>query len=51
MHSAAIHDAAPIASVMPSSMLFVPSIKGISHNFEENTSDEDIVLGCEVHPE
>jgi N-carbamoyl-L-amino-acid hydrolase len=26
----------------------VPSINGISHHWDENTSDEDIVLGARV---
>ena len=29
-------------------MLFVPSIGGISHHWEEETSEADIVLGCQV---
>ena len=29
-------------------MLFVPSIEGKSHVFDENTSDDDLVLGCQV---
>ena len=29
-------------------MLFVPSIGGISHDFAEDTKEEDIVLGCQV---
>ena len=33
---------------MPSSMLFVPIIGGISHAFEEDTSEDDIALGCQV---
>ena len=33
---------------MPSAMLFVPCIGGISHHYAENTEDEDIVLGCQV---
>ena len=33
---------------MPATMLFVPSIGGVSHAFEEDTSEEDIVLGCRV---
>ena len=33
---------------MPSAMLFIPSIGGISHDFAENSRDEDIVLGCQV---
>ena len=48
MPSAAVHDAMFLAQIMPSAMLFVPSIGGISHDFAENTSDEDIVTGCQV---
>jgi N-carbamoyl-L-amino-acid hydrolase len=29
-------------------MLFIPSIGGISHDFAENSRDDDIVLGCQV---
>ena len=46
MHSGALHDAAPLAAVMPSAMLFVPSIKGISHNYDEHTREEDIAAGA-----
>ena len=31
---------------MPAAMLFVPSIKGISHSFDEHTHDEDIAVGA-----
>jgi len=48
MHSAAGHDAQVIASRLPCCMLFVPSIAGISHDFAEDTSEADIVLGCQV---
>ena len=48
MPSGAGHDAQRLAEVMPAAMLFVPSIAGISHNFDENTSDEHLVLGCRV---
>jgi len=48
MPSGAGHDAQILARVMPAGMLFVPSIGGISHHWSENTSDEDIVLGCQV---
>src|SRR5215470_14377720 len=48
MASAAGHDAQVIASRLPCCMLFVPSIAGISHDFAEDTSEEDIVLGCQV---
>jgi len=49
MPSGAGHDAQFLARIMPSSMLFVPSIGGISHHWTENTSDEDIVLGAQVY--
>lgn len=48
MPSGAGHDAQTIAQVMPSAMMFVPSIDGKSHVFDENTSDEDLVRGCRV---
>ena len=49
LHSAAIHDAGRMAALMPSSMLFVPSIGGISHDFTEDTAEEDIVVGAQVY--
>jgi N-carbamoyl-L-amino-acid hydrolase len=48
MPSGAGHDAQILAERVPAAMLFVPSIGGISHHYAENTSDEDIVLGCQV---
>ena len=48
MPSGAGHDAQILAQRLPSAMMFVPSIGGISHHFTENTADEDIVLGCQV---
>jgi N-carbamoyl-L-amino-acid hydrolase len=48
MPSGAGHDAQILGEIMPSGMLFVPSIGGISHHFAENTADEDLVLGCQV---
>lgn len=48
MPSGAGHDAQILSSRLPSAMLFIPSINGISHHWSENTSDEDIVLGCQV---
>ncbi len=48
MPSGAGHDAQHLARVMPSAMMFVPSIGGISHHWTENTSDEDIALGSQV---
>jgi N-carbamoyl-L-amino-acid hydrolase len=46
--SGAFHDAGIISSTLPSAMLFIPSIGGISHDFSENSRDDDIVLGCQV---
>ncbi len=48
MPSGAGHDAQVIAKRIPSAMLFVPSIGGISHDFAEDTLESDIVLGCQV---
>jgi len=48
MPSGAGHDAQILAQRLPSAMMFVPSIGGISHHFTENTADQDIVLGCQV---
>lgn len=49
LHSGAIHDALTMASKMPSSMLFVPSINGVSHDFTEDTHEQDIVMGAQVY--
>jgi N-carbamoyl-L-amino-acid hydrolase len=48
MPSAAGHDAQIFATRLRAGMLFVPSIGGISHHYEEDTKEEDIVLGCQV---
>jgi len=48
MPSAAIHDAQVLARHMPAAMMFVPSIGGVSHAFEEDTSEQDLVLGGQV---
>jgi N-carbamoyl-L-amino-acid hydrolase len=46
--SGAGHDAMIVARYMPAAMMFIPSIGGVSHDIAENTSDDDIVFGCEV---
>jgi N-carbamoyl-L-amino-acid hydrolase len=51
MPSGAGHDAQVLAAIMPAGMLFVPSIDGISHHWNENTDDADIVRGAEVFVE
>ena len=48
MPSGAGHDAQILAQILPSAMLFVPSIGGISHHIAEDTARDDIVLGCQA---
>lgn len=48
MHSGAGHDAQIFATYVPTGMIFVPSIKGISHNPEEHTETPDLVQGIEA---
>ena len=48
MPSGALHDATNVARVLPVAMVFVPSIDGISHAFEEDTADADLVAGLRV---
>jgi N-carbamoyl-L-amino-acid hydrolase len=48
MPSAAGHDPMVIAPHLPCAMLFIPSIRGISHDFAEDSRREDIVTGCQV---
>ena len=46
--SGAGQDAQMMARICPAAMIFVPSVKGISHNPEEFTRDEDLVAGANV---
>ena len=46
--SGALHDAASMAVAVPTAMVFSPSIGGISHSPEENTSDEDLAAAIET---
>jgi N-carbamoyl-L-amino-acid hydrolase len=48
MPSGAFHDAGIVSAVLPAAMLFIPSIGGISHDFAEDSREDDIVLGCQV---
>lgn len=48
MPSAAGHDPMVIHEKLACAMLFIPSIKGISHAFGEDSHDKDIVAGCQV---
>jgi N-carbamoyl-L-amino-acid hydrolase len=46
--SGALHDAAEVARVLPAAMVFVPSIRGISHAKEEDTDENDLAAGIDV---
>jgi N-carbamoyl-L-amino-acid hydrolase len=48
MPSGAFHDAGIVSECVPAAMLFIPSLGGISHDFAEDSREEDIVLGCQV---
>ena len=48
MTSGAGQDAQMMARICPTAMIFVPSLKGISHNPKEYTRDEDLVGGANV---
>jgi N-carbamoyl-L-amino-acid hydrolase len=48
MPSGAIHDSKIIGRKLPVGMLFVPSIKGVSHHWTEDTKIDDLVLGLQV---
>lgn len=48
MHSGAGHDSQIFAPRIPTAMLFIPSIKGISHNPAEKTKTEDLVEGVKA---
>ncbi len=48
MFSGAGHDAQYMASMVPSAMIFVPSIQGKSHCEEEKTTFEDCAKGADI---
>jgi N-carbamoyl-L-amino-acid hydrolase len=48
MPSGAGHDAQVISHRLRAGMMFIPSLKGISHHWSEDTREDDIVLGAQV---
>lgn len=44
----ALHDATPMAGVIPTAMVFTSSTKGISHAREEDTPEDHLRLGVEA---
>ncbi|MCC5968546.1 MAG: hydantoinase/carbamoylase family amidase [Pararhodobacter sp.] len=48
MSSGALHDATNVARLMPVAMVFAPSIDGISHDFAEDTAEEDLCTALKI---
>ncbi len=48
MHSGAGHDSQIFAPIVPTVMMFVPSIKGISHSPAEATTLSDLAEGVKL---
>jgi len=48
MNSGAVHDNAMLNGIIPTAMIFVPSIGGVSHSPYEDTKFADIVAGAEL---
>jgi N-carbamoyl-L-amino-acid hydrolase len=46
--SGAGHDAQMLARIAPTSMVFVPSVNGLSHNIAEYTTPADLTAGADV---
>ena len=48
MPSGAGHDAQDMAIIVPSGMIFIPSVDGISHSPKEFSTDEDVYKGTNI---
>ncbi len=48
MSSGAGHDAQVISHKLRAGMMFIPSLRGVSHHWSEDTKEDDIVLGAQV---
>jgi acetylornithine deacetylase/succinyl-diaminopimelate desuccinylase-like protein len=48
MIAAAGHDSVLMAPLVPSAMLFVPSVGGITHNPKEYSTPEQVARGAQV---
>ena len=46
--SGPLHDAAEMARLMPTVMLFVKSLRGLSHTKDEDTPKEDLELSVQA---
>ncbi|WP_440915749.1 hypothetical protein [Crystallibacter degradans] len=45
------HDSTNMKDIVPTIMLFVPSVEGISHNEKELTNDDDMLAGVDLQTE
>jgi N-carbamoyl-L-amino-acid hydrolase len=45
------HDATNMKDIVPTVLVFVPSVDGLSHNEREYTTDDDLVAGMDVFAE
>ena len=48
MISGAGHDAMSLAKKIPTGMIFIPCLNGISHSEKEFASNDDLAAGCNV---
>jgi beta-ureidopropionase / N-carbamoyl-L-amino-acid hydrolase len=48
MPSGAGHDAMHMAKLCPTGMIFVPCLRGVSHNEAESATADDLAAGCRV---
>ncbi len=48
INSGAVHDNAMLNDIIPTAMIFIPSIDGISHSPYEHTKMEDVLIGAEI---
>lgn len=48
IYSGAGHDACNLSMIVPTGMIFIPSINGISHNESEYSTPDDCEAGCNV---
>ena len=48
MMKCTLHDAMNLAPEIPTGMMFVPSIGGVSHGFAADTQREHLVAGAQV---
>jgi beta-ureidopropionase / N-carbamoyl-L-amino-acid hydrolase len=48
MQSGAFHDSSQMSAIAPMAMIFVPSVGGISHSYNEFTKLMDMTNGANV---